>query len=80
MSEAEKELCARKAQARAGEAAPMPLARMEPQVRAYYDAVDQAYHSGHLASVACGIGQGKLKCKIIPPQGVLTEELGLSPP
>lgn len=80
LSEGEKEACAAEAQARARDAAPMPLARMEPSVRAYYGAVDQAYHEGYLPGAGCAFGQGKMNCKVIPPRGVLTEELGLAPP
>ena len=80
LSESEKKACAAKAQARAKEAAPMPLARMEPSVQSYYGAVDRAYHEGNLPGAACAIGQGEISCKVIPPHGVLTEELGLAPP
>lgn len=80
LSEGEKKACAAQAEARATEAAAMPLARLEPNVRAYYDAVDHAYHEGNLPGASCAAGQGKLHCKIIPPHGVLTEELGLTPP
>jgi hypothetical protein len=63
---------------------------MPAEKRAYYDAVAAAYAGpGHLPGLACPFVKlkkpppGSVKvgpCYITPPQGVLTEELGLDPP
>lgn len=92
LSEAEQEHCQQRASAFGWPAPDTPLAHIDPVKVAYFDAVAAAYKApGHEPEMVCrfggnamappnGLQLGPLACQVIPPQGTLTEESGLSPP
>jgi hypothetical protein len=92
LSDIEQEHCRNRALALGRDAPDMPLANIDPVKVAYFDAVAAAYKAaGHEPRMLCrfganakasarGLQMGPLACQIIPPQGILTEETGLSPP